>query len=241
MASYQIADLKVDVSGQNTILERQGSAYQAKWCGQPDIRIVVGESVSEKARLYPTMTPDEQGYFLSGGQFYTQLPDFDGFVLHASAVEVDGSAYLFSAGSGTGKSTHTMLWQSCLGSDRVRVINDDKPAIRLINGIFYCYGTPWSGKSGLSRNVRVPLGGIVFLVQSPQNHIAGLNGTKALKLLLQNTIRPRDINRLETLLMLFNGLMVSIPVYELHCTQEPHAALLCCQTILHAKQKGMLR
>lgn len=232
MAIYQIAGLRVGVSGANALLERRGKAYLTDGSGEPDIHIAANSGRTGKACVMPPdMTPDERGYFFSGGQFYTELLDFGGFVLHASAVEVDGTAYLFSAGSGTGKSTHARLWQNYLGADRARVINDDKPAIRLIGGTFTCFGTPWSGKSDLNRNVRVPLGSVVFLAQSPENRIVRLSGAGALKLLLQNTIRPKDPKRLETLLGLLDRLLQSVPVYALRCNKELSAARLCCRTI----------
>ena len=74
-------------------------------------------------------------------------------LLHSSAVVVDGYAYLFSADSGTGKSTHTGLWKQHFG-DRAYIINDDKPAIRKVDGEWYVFGTPWSGKTDTSVNPR---------------------------------------------------------------------------------------
>ena len=60
------------------------------------------------------------------------LPAFDAFVMHSSAVEVNGGAYAFAAKSGTGKTTHTRYWKEVLG-DRVTVINGDKPIYRFVS------------------------------------------------------------------------------------------------------------
>ncbi|MFR5584255.1 MAG: hypothetical protein ACLTLQ_10945 [[Clostridium] scindens] len=68
--------------------------------------------------------------FLQALSFIENLFRKGGMMLHASAVEVDGKAYLFSADSGTGKSTHTKQWQNYFGKERALIINDDKPAIR---------------------------------------------------------------------------------------------------------------
>ena len=78
---------------------------------------------------WPTLNEEQAVYMESGNQFYRALLDFDGMMLHASAVAVDGKAYLFSGQSGIGKSTHTGLWKQTFG-DQVKLFNDDKPALR---------------------------------------------------------------------------------------------------------------
>ena len=88
---------------------------------------------------------------------------------------MDGQAYLFSADSGVGKSTHSRLWQQVFGDQRVTIINDDKPALRLRDGVWYVYGTPWSGKYGLNHNLCYPLAGICFLERSKTNKIVPNN------------------------------------------------------------------
>ena len=66
---------------------------------------------------------------------------------------------LFTAKSGTGKSTHTRYWLEAFGN-RAAIINDDKPFIRLDTPAPMICGAPWSGKHGLDTNLSVPLAGI---------------------------------------------------------------------------------
>ena len=99
----------------------------------------------------PHLSEADCEYLSTGGSFYRQLLRFDGLLLHASAVVVDGRAYLFSAPCGTGKSTHVGLWRQRFG-DEVTVINDDKPAIVFQGDTPYLCGTPWSGKTALNNN-----------------------------------------------------------------------------------------
>lgn len=75
------------------------------------------------------------------------------------------------ADSSVGKSTHTGLWRQVFGDERVKILNDDKPALRFEKGIWYAYGTPWSGKYGMNLNLRYPVAGICFLKQGAQNKI----------------------------------------------------------------------
>ena len=79
---------------------------------------------------------------------------------------MDGEAYIFTAVSGTGKSTHAMLWREVFG-ERVRMINDDKPLIRITpEGKAVVYGTPWDGKHHLSKNSAFPLKAICWLTRA---------------------------------------------------------------------------
>ena len=95
---------------------------------------------------------------------------YNGLMLHASAAALGGRAYLFSGPCGRGKSTHTRLWQQTFG-EAVQVFNDDKPALRRLDGRWYAYGTPWCGKDGINLNQKWPLGGICFLEKSQENRI----------------------------------------------------------------------
>ena len=180
---------------------------------------------------YPNMSESDCEYIATGASFYYQLLHFDGLLLHASAVVVDGRAYLFSAPCGTGKSTHTALWRKTFGEDRVIMLNDDKPALRLEDGTWYAYGTPWSGKTDLNTNLRVPLAGICFLAQSPENRIQPFGGSKAVFAFLEQTARPRDGQSRMKLMDLAAKLFDMVPVWRLECNMEPEAARLSYETM----------
>ena len=53
-----------------------------------------------------------------------RLPKYDAFVFHGAVLGYDGGAYLFTAKSGTGKSTHTRYWREIFGA-RAVMVNDD--------------------------------------------------------------------------------------------------------------------
>lgn len=170
-------------------------------------------------------------YLQSGFQFYRQLLNFNGIMLHSSALELDGKAYLFSGPCGVGKSTHTKLWQSTFG-DKVKVFNDDKPALRRLNDGWYAYGTPWCGKDGININMKVPLGGICFLKQSTENSIRRLESKEAIvKVISQTTYHLRDPKQMDKLLEIVGKLVEEVPIYELCNRPEPEAALLSYNTM----------
>ena len=158
----------------------------------------------------------------SGAQFYRQLLELGGMMLHSSAVEYDGYAYLFSGPSGMGKSTHTGLW--CSVFDSARVINDDKPALRRIDGVWHAYGTPWSGKTRLNINTKVKVAGICFLERGKENKIRRLSQKEAIINIIAQTTRKKltEVN-MNALLNTVEQLLLDVPVFEMECLPDVDA------------------
>lgn len=222
LQNYRIAGLNVRMDSFGRT-EAQAVPYLSQF-DEPDI--VVSSAWQVLKQRHPHLSDEDCEYLSTGSSFYRQLLSYDGLLLHASAVVVDGRAYLFSAPSGTGKSTHTRLWQQVFGSDRVQILNDDKPALRRENGIWYAYGTPWSGKHDISINARIPLGGICFLEQSAENSIAPYGGAKLIFSLLEQTMRPADACLRSKLMELLDLLITEIPVWKMGCNTNPEAAMI---------------
>lgn len=107
------------------------------------------------------------------------MPMYNTLLFHGSVIAVDGKAYLFTAKSGTGKSTHTRLWREYFG-ERAVMINDDKPLLRITQEGVFAYGTPWDGKHRLSTNISAPLAGICILRRGNDNSIRMITGTRSL-------------------------------------------------------------
>ncbi|MBE6599361.1 MAG: hypothetical protein E7638_07975 [Ruminococcaceae bacterium] len=182
---------------------------------------------------------DDMVYTESGFLFYRDLLRFDGLMLHSSAVMLDGRAYLFSGDSGAGKSTHTRLWQRVFG-DRAVVFNDDKPALRRIDGRWYAYGTPWCGKDHINQNVgRVPLCGICFLKKAKENKIVRLEGFDAVRRLLPQTIyRLRLESNLDLVLSHLEKLAAEVPIFEFFNLPIEESALLSYETMKNAAKES---
>ena len=167
---------------------------------------------------------------LSSLKFSVELIKRSGLVLHASAVVKDGMAYLFSAPSGTGKSTHAGLWLKLF--DDARILNDDKPAIRLLEDGIFAYGTPWSGKHDLSLNERARLGGIAFLERAKEDSIERVAPAEAAKLILGATVRRLSRERMDELLDSVQRLACETPIYRLKCTADPNAARIASAAMI---------
>ena len=138
---------------------------------------------------------------------------------------------MFSAPSGTGKSTHSGLWKKYY-SDDVTVINDDSPALRFMpNGIKVC-GTPWSGKTDINTNISAPLKAIVMLQQKPENTIRRLSVDEAVFRLMNEVTRPAYNELFEITLNNIEKIISSVPVYLLGCNISKEAVDLVKDTVL---------
>ena len=179
---------------------------------------------------FPGISEDQLHYLSTGALFYRDLLSYDGMMLHASAVIMDNQAYLFTADSGTGKSTHTSLWLQVF-HDQAAILNDDKPAIRLENGKWYAYGTPWSGKHNISQNQRAVIAGVAVLQRSEHNEITQLNDFDAVYPILKQVNRPPSAEHRGKVMELLDSLITTVPVWKLKCNMNPDAALVAYQAM----------
>ncbi len=141
---------------------------------------------------------------------------FNGVVFHSSAISYKGDAILFSAPSGTGKSTHTALWKDAYPED-VIAINDDTPIIRIMQDGIFAYGTPWSGKSAINTPLKVPLKAIVCLKQGIDNVAVRMKGKEAFFRLFNETGKPAEKNLLNTMVDIITDISANVSIYELSC------------------------
>lgn len=154
------------------------------------------------------------------------------FLMHGSAVAVDGKAYLFTAPSGTGKSTHTRLWCEVFGH-RALMVNDDKPLIKIEDKQVWIYGTPWNGKHNRGNNLKMPLQAVCFLHQAKENQIVKKSYRDLYPRLLNVIYLPlEDTKAVSKVMVLIDGLR-QIPMYEMGCTISREAA-----AIAYEKMKG---
>ena len=154
----------------------------------------------------------------------------DVLLFHASAVAVDGQAYLFAAPSGTGKSTHAALWRELLGA-RAVMVNDDKPLLHVAARGVTVFGTPWSGKHGLHTNLAVPVRAVCLLHRASENAITQVTPEAALPVLLGQTYRPAAREELVHTLALVERLGESVSLWSLGCTPDITAARLAYETM----------
>jgi hypothetical protein len=150
------------------------------------------------------------------------LNSFDGFFFHSSSLMLDGEGYVFTALSGTGKSTHTSLWRKHFG-DRVTMINDDKPIIRKTGGKFFIYGTPWMGKAEIGNNIKSPVKAVYVLKRGEQNSAVRVSIGAVFKEILEATVVPTEKELMSKLLSLLDEFFTSVPIYLLTCNISQNA------------------
>ena len=223
METFDIAKLKVQFDARGELLHARTRAYLCAPTDAPDMVLDLPESFFEqKHKAFPQLNLDECRYVWTGEAFYARLLQFSGLLMHASCVEKDGFAYLFSAKSGTGKSTHTALWLKAF--EGCRILNDDKPAVRKIDGTFCACGTPFSGKFDISANVHSPIRALVFLERGAENNIKPIPAARAIPLFLSQTLRPPQKEKMAQMLDLLGELLERVPTFLLTCNMDISAA-----------------
>ncbi|MBR7178158.1 MAG: hypothetical protein IKD27_01375 [Oscillospiraceae bacterium] len=157
------------------------------------------------------------------------LTNHGGFLLHASFIEYEGGAILFTAPSETGKSTQAQLWCDHAGA---ALVNGDRAAVRIMDGQVLACGTPYSGSSPVRRNVKLPLRAIVLLSQAPVNQITKLRGLRAFRAVLEGcTVNVWDRSDVELATRTVTEVIGQVPVYHLACTPDVRAVELLKQTM----------
>lgn len=232
---YKIADKHIEISSIFEDIHRLCLDYRSD--GRPDYTVSISQSDIDFERRKSVSADIKEGIeirkfpesYLETLAVYRKiaafLVDFDTILFHGSVVAVDGEGYLFTAKSGTGKSTHTRLWREYFG-ERAVMINDDKPLINISeDGIIRVYGTPWDGKHRLSTNTSVPLKALCILERAEKNHIEKITKESAYAMLLQQTNRPSDPEKTAKTLVLLDRLAENTGLYRLGCNMNIEAAV----------------
>ena len=149
------------------------------------------------------------------------LPSYNRILMHGASISYHGQAYLFTAPSGTGKSTHIRLWKKYLGDD-VKIVNGDKPFISL-DGEPSIYGSPWAGKENWHRNCCMPLKGICFVQRGTKNSIRNIEPFECLALLFKQVYLPSSAEAAGLTLELVDALTKKVPLYLLTCDMSEEA------------------
>lgn len=159
-----------------------------------------------------------------------RLPMHGAVLFHSSALSFDGQGVLFTAPSGTGKSTHTGFWRRVFGQ-RVEMVNDDKPVLRLTGEGAVVYGSPWRGKHRIGKNIQATLKAICFLRRGTENRVEAMTKQEAYSLILQQVYRPEQPEMLLKTLSLVEQLCDCAERNLLTCNMDPEAAITACRGI----------
>lgn len=159
---------------------------------------------------------------LEKSEIFRMLARRGGVVLHSSYVLTkQGDAVLFSAPSGTGKSTQAKLWEEFAGAE---TINGDRALVAAdgdkitANGILFC------GTSGICKNKTAPLKAIVLLRQSDRNELHIASGKEAfMRLLPQCSYYPEEAESLRLTTEILAKVISAVAVYDFGCVPDKSA------------------
>lgn len=217
----RIADLTIDVKNKYQYFNELCRGYEAD--GKPDFTVEVS---AEDMKRVIAQNPDYPDGYLESLEIYRiicrKILEYDAMLMHCAAICVDGEAYLFTAVSGTGKTTHISLWKKKFG-DRCIIVNGDKPILRLMDGRFYACGTPWKGKENYGSNMNVPVKAICILNRGKENTIKKIAPHEAISTVITQTLRTNDIYEMDKMLTMTDKLLSSVPFYELYCNMDESA------------------
>lgn len=153
--------------------------------------------------------------------------------IHSSVIVKEHQAVLCLGESGTGKSTHTRLWRENI--EDARLLNDDSPIIRVIDGKCIAYGSPWSGKTHCYVNKCVPVRGLLRLSQAPHNKIRRLPALLAIGAVLPSCPPAFAYHTAlqDHICNTVSDIISCTPVFHLECLPDAAAAELSYTTIFN--------
>ena len=163
-------------------------------------------------------------------QIAETIPAYDAFLMHATAVRVDNDAYLFIGPSGTGKSTHGVLWKRYF-KDRMTTINDDKPLVQIVDDQIIVCGSPWHGKEGWHNNISAPLKAIVRLYQASDNTIRPMEESEAWEQLMNQTYRSSNSLNMQKTVAFIDKIINTTPLFSLNCNNDIEAVVVAYEAM----------
>lgn len=202
--------------------------------------IFIDNTIPEKELEKSFDSPSYLEFIYAYRKLAEWLPLHNAFVLHSAVFDVDGTGIALAAHSGTGKTTHMLLWQKLIG-DRLKIVNGDKPIVRFFDDdpeTPYAYGTPWSGKERLGCNMRTPLKHICFIERAEQNSCEAISKAEAADLLFNQVYMPKDPQAALNTLQLINRLIFCCKLWKIKCNMDIEAAQTAYNKIFETEKEN---
>lgn len=221
MLKIEIAGIVVSLDNKYSFIEALAHPYLSD---KPSMLMVKAEnSEIEKEQKKLSVSAGYAESVVLYSKIAEQLHTFDAFVMHAVVIEMDSVAYLITAKSGVGKTTHARLWLEAFGK-RARIINGDKPIIRKIGTELYAAGTPWCGKERLGSNTMARIGAVAVLCRDSENSAVELSAPDATEALIGQLYMPKTPISIASSLSLLDELVKTKKVIKLGANMDVSAA-----------------
>ncbi|MBQ7744957.1 MAG: hypothetical protein IJT85_05240 [Ruminococcus sp.] len=234
---YLIADLVTEFTPRYDETRRLAEPFEYNGERKTDIRLNISEKYLSNlmSKSAKGSTIEKMENFALSGAFNRGIIAYNTMLVHSSALIYNNGAYLFSGNSGVGKSTHTRLWLKAFG-DRVHIMNDDKPVVRIYDDKAVAYGTPFDGGSGIALNENYPLKAIIFIERAEENSIRIPGKREIIQRLYFQTARMIDRDTAERLLLNIEKLLQSAKFFVLSCNTDISAAYLAFDYVVESKK-----
>ena len=236
MITIRIAELNIGIDNKFKYIEHFAADYLTD--AEPDFTVRAEDWEIEKERntVDVEFSPGYLESIVVYRKIAEKLPAYDAFVFHGAVLNMDGNAYVFTAKSGVGKTTHTRLWQKNF-TDRVHYLNGDKPIIRFFDGVPYACGTPWQGKENYGTNEIAPIRAIAFLRRGEKNSASVVPPNSITTDLITQMYLPRGegSSLLQTMKMA-DRLVRSTRLVELNVNMQDSAALVAYAVLSGEKE-----
>ena len=161
--------------------------------------------------------------------FYSYISLETALLMHASAVEYQGKSIVFTAPSGTGKTTQAELWAQY---KEATILNGDTVFLKREDDGIHAWGSPWKGSSPYAENTSAPLRAIVVLEQAEENSIQKLEGLEVLEYVVPHVFFPSWDERCEQAVLTFlDQVLGETEVYLLKCRPDEASVELLASTL----------
>ena len=218
----KIADVVFEVSSNYPSTR---SFYYDFLCDQPaDHRIIIGTNETmELNNEAPHLDLERCERGILKSSLDEILVNYNTFPILASAISYRGFAYVFSALSGVGKSTHSRSWKHTFG-DEVIIINDDRPYLKVNENGVWTYSHPQSGIHNLYTNTFSQVKAIGKIVRDSTNYVVPADGASFFPFLFQQTFTMNKPLLTSKIIFLLKQVIQRVELYEIHCNEDTDAA-----------------
>ncbi len=235
----KLADLTIDVQSQYPALYDFCEKYRSEDEGSAFLVSISPREIAEERKIMPD--PEFSESYLEEcaalRKIGDRLPLYNRFLIHGAAITFEDRAYLFTAPSGTGKSSHILMWKKYLG-EKVDIVNGDKCILSVAEDEIYVHSTPWAGKEKWNRNRKAKLGGICILRRGRENMISRRKPGEILPELVEQIFWPKQAEAAGRTLELLDSLVNLVPVYLLECDRSEDAVRRSFEALTGYRYEG---
>ena len=233
----KIADIIIKINSSHPYVPSICKKYEIKKYDHIDFEVDITDEDYKNVRKHEEYK-DYPDWYIEGGVVYRkichQLYKYNAIMIHGTAILYNNKVYMLSAPSGTGKSTHANLIIEA-SKNKAIIINGDKPIIRLKDGKYYAYGTPWCGKEYEGTCQFAEVAAICFLERG-EPRIEGMSPKEVTKSIITEIVYPASEEEAAGLFRILNEVIMQCKLYKVYCDLSKESGKLSFEKILKAQE-----